>query len=140
MQTQGFAAMTHPDPREDALAKEAHMDCYQYGSVEPVAPPSQPHPGPDDETSQSGADREVERILALSDEEVLAEVRAEGRDPVQVANEMRNAAEAVIYATRVARELVAAVIGQGDAALPTVVHALLYARNAALMPSQGEQS
>lgn len=34
-------------------------------------------------------DAEVERILSLSDEEVLAECRAEGRDPEQIATEMR---------------------------------------------------
>lgn len=35
------------------------------------------------------ADAEVERILALSDEEVLAEIRKEGGDPEIIAAESR---------------------------------------------------
>lgn len=41
------------------------------------------------EWKEAQADAEVERILAMSDDEVLAEVRAEGLDPEVVAAEMQ---------------------------------------------------
>jgi hypothetical protein len=41
-------------------------------------------------------DEEIERILRMSDEEILAEVRAEGRDPEQIAREGRAIFERVL--------------------------------------------
>lgn len=42
-----------------------------------------------DQSRLAIADAQVERIMAMSDEEVLAMVKAEGRDPEQIAIEMR---------------------------------------------------
>lgn len=42
-----------------------------------------------DQTRAAICDAQVERVMAMSDEEVLAECRAEGRDPEQIAIEMR---------------------------------------------------
>lgn len=45
-------------------------------------------------------DAEVERILAMSDDEILAEVRAAREDPEQIASQMRALFERIVSTVR----------------------------------------
>lgn len=48
-------------------------------------------------SSTTNIDKEVERILALSDDEILAEVRASGLDPNEIARHWKLRIEMIIY-------------------------------------------
>jgi len=79
----------HADPAENAAFVASLVNAYRAGHLHDATALAEAEARERRAALEEADDREVNRILAMSDQDVIAEIEAEGRDPQAIAETMR---------------------------------------------------